>query len=93
MPQSKERKAQYQRDFRAKQKEGTSPQGTSLEGEEGILDVGIKGRTFFKDGIEYVPASNVPGMSLPERPRYLTLSDKQILDRLNPPQPTIKSGW
>ena len=49
--------------------------------------------TSFKDGIEYVPASYVEGLkgrryeSLPERPRFLTLSDGQVLDRLSQPQP------
>ena len=48
--------------------------------------------TFFKDGVEYVPASYVPGSKgrtykmLPERPRYLTLSDGQVLDRVNQPE-------
>ncbi len=41
---------------------------------------------------ETVPASYVQGLSgvfesLPERPRYLTLSDGQVLDRLNQPMP------
>lgn len=41
---------------------------------------------------ETVPASYVYGTTgkyqfLPERPRYLTLSDGQVLDRLNQPQP------
>jgi len=46
--------------------------------------------TYFKDGIEMVPASYVEGMTerflnLPERPRYLTLSDGQVLDRAAQP--------
>lgn len=41
--------------------------------------------------IEVVPASYVQGitgkfLALPERPRYLTLSDGQVLDRLNQPE-------
>lgn len=41
---------------------------------------------------ETVPASYVYGvtgrfLNLPERPRYLTLSDGQVLDRANQPQP------
>ena len=51
--------------------------------------------TYFKDGIEMVPASYVEGMTgrflnLPERPRFLTLSDKQVLDRSA--QPSSVSG-
>ena len=48
--------------------------------------------TFFKD--EYVPASYVPGskgksyLMLPERPRYLKLTDGQVLDRAKLPVPT-----
>ncbi len=42
--------------------------------------------------VEMIPPSYVYGTTgkyqfLPERPRYLTLSDGQVLDRLNPPQP------
>ena len=85
MPQSKEKKAQYQRDFRKGLHKGTSLIGTSLIGTSSFLD-----------GIEYVPASYVQGInnkyqSLPARPRLLTLSDGQVLDRLNQPLP-IASG-
>ena len=43
-----------------------------------------------------VPACYVQGItgkfkSLPERPRYLELSDGQVLDRLNQPEPVIKN--
>ena len=76
MPQGKERKAQYQRDFRARQK-GTSSVGTSTEGLQ------TKDGTYFKDGVEMVPAEG----TLPERPRYLQLTDGQILDRANQPSP------
>lgn len=47
---------------------------------------------------EVVPASYVEGLSgrmyefLPERPRYLTLSDGQVLDRANQPSPSSVSG-
>ena len=53
----------------------------------------VEAPTFFRNGVEYVPASYIPGTKgrmyqfLPERPRYLTLSDNQVLDRLN--QPTV----
>ena len=45
-----------------------------------------------KEGVNIVPASYVEGLngkryqSLPERPMYLTLSDGQVLDRLNQPE-------
>ena len=44
---------------------------------------------------ETVPASFVVGLTgtfevLPERPRYLTLSDGQVLDRANQPEPDIQ---
>lgn len=51
-----------------------------------------------KEGINMVPASYVQGLngkmyqSLPERPRYLTLSDGQVLDRLNQPMPN-RTNW
>ena len=46
------------------------------------------------DGTEMVPASYVEGMTgrflnLPERPRYLTLSDGQVLDRVNQPSSSL----
>uniref|UniRef100_A0A6M3L0W8 Uncharacterized protein n=1 Tax=viral metagenome TaxID=1070528 RepID=A0A6M3L0W8_9ZZZZ len=49
---------------------------------EGITEQGIT--------VETVPPAYVPGitgdfMMLPERPRYKTLSDGQVLDRANPP--------
>ena len=44
--------------------------------------------------LEMVPASYVEGIekyeALPERPRYLKLSDGQVLDRLNQPNPNIR---
>ena len=54
-----------------------------------------EGNTFI---VEYVPASYVEGLnghryqSLPSRPRYLTLSDGQVLDRLNQPTARLLSG-
>jgi len=41
--------------------------------------------------LETVPSAYVPGVTrdfefLPERPRFLTLSDGQVLDRLNQPE-------
>lgn len=47
--------------------------------------------------IEMIPASFVQGLNgrmyetLPKRPRYLTLSDGQVLDRLNQPEPNINN--
>lgn len=44
------------------------------------------------------PASYVEGLNgikyefLPKRPRYLTLSDRQVLDRANQPSPKLVSG-
>ena len=60
--------------------------------QKGVTKEGVTGEgVTFKDGIEYVSASYVQGLegrmyeALPERPRYLTLSDGQVLDRLVPP--------
>ena len=60
----------------------------SMEKKRQGLTLGVN-----KEGvnIEMVPASYVQGItgkfkSLPERPRYLTLSDNQVLDRLNQPE-------
>ena len=39
----------------------------------------IEAPTYFKDGVEMV-------RNLPERPRYLTLSDGQVFDRAHLPQ-------
>ena len=51
---------------------------------EGLTEQGLtKDGTFFKGDVEYVPAS----YGLPERPRYLKLSDGQVLDRANQPKP------
>lgn len=38
--------------------------------------------TYFKDGVEMVAAEGL----LPERPRYHTCTDGQIMDRANPPK-------
>ena len=53
-----------------------------------------KDGTYFKDGVEMVPPSDIEGLermfqSLPERPRYLTLSDGQVLDRARPVKPSL----
>ena len=59
---------------------------------EGVTEEGVtKDGTYFKDGVEMVP----PLGTLPARPRYLTLSDGQILDRANQPKPdlTLWPGW
>jgi len=66
---------------------------TSGMTQEGMTGQGMtKDGTYFKDGVEMVPPSYVQGLTgvfeaLPERPRYLTLSDGQVLDRAN--QPTV----
>jgi len=54
--------------------------GINIEGltKEGLTSDG----TYFKDEIELVPAFGM----LPSRPRYLVLSDGQVLDRANPPK-------
>ena len=47
---------------------------------EGLTEQGLtRDGTFFKGDAEYVPAS----CGLPERPRFLKLSDGQVLDRAN----------
>ena len=52
---------------------------------KGINKEGLTEQGLTKDGTtgEYIPAS----YGLPERPRYLKLSDGQILDRTNQPSP------
>ena len=57
---------------------------------EGVTSPSVTG-TYFKDGIEMVG----PLGTLPARPRSLTLSDGQILDRANPSRPdlTLWPGW
>ena len=51
---------------------------------EGLTEQGLtKDGTFFNGDVEYVPAS----YGLPERPRFLKLSDGQVLDRANQPNP------
>ena len=47
---------------------------------------------------DMVPASYVEGItgrfkSLPKRPRYLTLSDKQVLDRLEQPKGNVSEDF
>ena len=47
---------------------------------EGLTEQGLtRDGTFFKGDVECVPAS----YGLPERPRFLKLSDGQVLDRAN----------
>jgi len=69
-----------------------STSGGNTKGNDGkdVLPKMTKDGTYFKDGVEMVPPSYVQGLTgvfeaLPERPRYLTLSDGQVLDRANPP--------
>jgi len=70
-------------------KDGSNKDGSNIEG---LTPDG----TFFKDGsddIEYIGESYVEGLegrkylNLPERPRYLKLSDNQVLDRVHQPSP------
>jgi len=71
------------RDYRERKKRITQGKDNA----QGITQDG----TYFKDGIEMVPASYVEGKDgkiyefLPERPRHLTLSDGQALDRAAQP--------
>ena len=56
---------------------------------EGVTTQGVTGEgVTTKEGIEMVPAWGI----LPERPRYLTLSDGQVLDRARPPKAKPQSG-
>ena len=84
-------KKDYQRDLMRKRR--SNKEGSNKE--LGTGDV----RPFSKDAIalvETVPASYVEGIggkkyeALPERARYLELSDGQVLDRLNQPTPNIR---
>ena len=58
---------------------------------EGLTEQGLTHNNY-SAAIETVPASYVPGskgrqyLMLPERARFLTLSDSQVLDRANQPQ-------
>ena len=79
MPQSKERHAEYMREKRQGSQEGSQIKGSQPKGSQ-----------------ETVPASYVQGItrkfkSLPERPRFLTLPDGQVLDRLNQPEGHISN--
>jgi len=54
-----------------------------------VLQQGITADgTYFKDGVETMPPVGI----LPERPRFLTLSDGQILDRCHLPKVTKSLG-
>jgi len=81
MPQSKEVHREYMRHRR----EGSQKGRFTGEGSQ------TKDGTFFEDGVEMV----MPLGTLPARPRYLTLSDEQVLDRANQPKPdwTLWAGW
>jgi hypothetical protein len=91
----KEAKKQHDRDYikkkRGTTKGGTTPSGRHNSNSAAQTNVLTENGAYFKDGIEYGPASYVPGsngkewLNLPERPRYLTLSDGKVLDRANPP--------
>ncbi len=77
---------------RAVQKHRVLHQGITSEG---ITDPNpienVIPKSYFKDGIEYVPPLMVEGCegrmyeALPERPRFLTLSGNQVLDRTYKP--------
>lgn len=55
----------------------------------GITEAGITGGiTYFKDGVEMVYRLG----ALPDRPRYLTLHDGQVLDRVNQRFAGLKDG-
>lgn len=69
-----EKRRQASRDSMKRKRQGLTP---------GVNNEGVN--------IEMVPASYVQGITgifeaLPERPRYLELSDGQVLDRLNQPE-------
>ena len=82
------------RRYRNRQK-GVTTEGVT---EEGVTLEKTKDGTYFKDGIEMVPASYVQGLQgamyqfLPERPRYVTLSDGQVMDRAFKPEIIPLSG-
>ena len=79
----KDKERQKEANRLAKQKQRTK--GMTLEGmtEQGMT--------------EMVPPAYIPGVSgdfemLPERPRFLKLSDGQVLDRASPPVAEPQSG-
>ena len=73
-----DKKKEYQREYMKVKR--SNKQGSNSDG----------------SNIEMVPASYVQGItrkfkSLPERPRFLTLPDGQVLDRLNQPEGHISN--
>jgi len=72
--------------YKDKEEQRKSVREAVAKHRQGITGQGITGQ-----GITMVPASYVQGLngrkyrSLPERPRFVTLSDGQVLDRLNQP--------
>ena len=93
MPLGGSNKKEYQKDYmrrkRSNKEAGLTEKGLTKEGltGQGLTEDG----TYFKDGVEMVP----PLGTLPERPRYLILSDGQRLDRAHPPKAdlTLWPGW
>ena len=81
----KERKRKIRQGRTGRTKEGRTDNGITEEKKREGLTKGINKEgltedgTFFKGDVEYVPAS----YGLPERPRFLKLSDGQVLDRAN----------
>lgn len=65
---------------------------------EGVTGQGVTSHNTNSASQETVPASYVPGtngkeyLMLPERPRFLILSDGQVLDRANQPSFTQSEG-
>ena len=86
---NKEKQREYDKERKRKTRQGRTErveQGRTKEGrtDNGMTEQGLtKEGTFFKGDAEYVPAS----YGLPERRRYLKLSDGQVLDRANQPIP------
>ena len=81
----KERKRKIRQGRTGRTKEGRTDNGITEEKKRQGLTKGINKEgltedgTFFKGDADYVPAS----CGLPERPRFLKLSDGQVLDRAN----------
>ena len=74
---NKERQKRYRTRQKALRNESVTPQNVTPQESKNVTE-------------EMVPASYVSGLNqaiktLPERPRYLTLSDGQVLDRTNQP--------
>ena len=77
---SQEEKRKHDRDY-IKRRRGTTFKRDDTGGTTSKI---TKEEPLFVDGIEMVP----PLGTLPKRPRYLTLSDGQVLDRANLPKVT-----